>query len=155
MSMIFPFWSVALVPQNLAPQRHCVAPRAASGAPQMIFGLGGKQEEVRDITLDRPQEVLVATPEPGYENPAKVQLSEVELAERKTKLEALSAKWSKRQQQLEWDAELNVGWVFKAETINGRLAMFFLLTGLITEYYTGESIPQQTLTMLQTLGFVD
>ena len=89
----------------------------------------------------------MATPEPGYENPAKVQLSEVELAERKTKLEALSAKWSKRQQQLEWDAELNVGWVFKAETINGRLAMFFLLTGLITEYYTGESIPQQTLTM--------
>ena len=44
---------------------------------------------------------------------------------------------------------------FKAETVNGRLAMFFLLVGLITEYFTGESLPQQTLTMLRTLGVVD
>jgi len=97
----------------------------------------------------------LATPEEGYENPGKMVVNEIEIAERTAKLDALAAKWRRRQEQLEWDQGLNVGWVFKAETINGRLAMFFLIVGLITEYYTGESIPQQTLTMFRTLGIID
>ena len=30
--------------------------------------------------------------------------------------------------------------------------MFFIIVGLVTEYYTGQSLPQQCGTMLQTLG---
>ena len=32
--------------------------------------------------------------------------------------------------------------------------MFFIVTGLITEYYTGQSMPDQVYTMLQTLAIV-
>eukprot|EP00320_Phaeocystis_rex_P019879 CAMPEP_0119087622 /NCGR_PEP_ID=MMETSP1178-20130426/142375_1 /TAXON_ID=33656 /ORGANISM="unid sp, Strain CCMP2000" /LENGTH=158 /DNA_ID=CAMNT_0007070847 /DNA_START=24 /DNA_END=500 /DNA_ORIENTATION=+ len=145
----------ALVPGAVSLQRQHTLPRAA---PQMLFNLG-EDKEVKDLVIeDRPMAVVdpsLATPEPGYENPGKIEVSEFEMAERSAKLDALAAKWRKRQEQLEWDAGLNVGWVFKAETINGRLAMFFLIVGLITEYYTGESIPQQTLTMFRTLGIVD
>ena len=41
-----------------------------------------------------------------------------------------------------------------SEIINGRTAMFFLVTGLVTEYYTGQSMPDQVYTMLQTLSIV-
>ena len=124
----------------------------------MLFNLGG-DKEVKDLVIeDRPMAVVdesLATPEPGYANPGKMEVNELEMVERSAKLDALAAKWRNRQEQLEWDEGLNVGWVFKAETVNGRLAMFFLLVGLITEYFTGESLPQQTLTMLRTLGVVD
>jgi hypothetical protein len=33
--------------------------------------------------------------------------------------------------------------------------MFFLLVGLVTEYYTGQSMPDQVYTMLQTLSIVE
>eukprot|EP00967_Tisochrysis_lutea_P021884 scaffold24896_cov32-Tisochrysis_lutea.AAC.2 len=85
----------------------------------------------------------------------RMQLSEMELAEQAAKLDALSAKWSKRQQQMEEEQAGQIGWVKAAEATNGRFAMFFLPVGLITEYYTGESLPQQVYTLLQTLGFVE
>ena len=145
----------ALVPRAVPSQRQHALPRAA---PQMLFNLGG-DKEVKDLVIeDRPLGIVdasLATPEPGYDNPGKMEVNEIEMVERSAKLDALSAKWRKRQEQLEWDQGLNVGWVFKAETVNGRLGMFFLIVGLITEYYTGESLPQQTLTMFRTLGIVD
>ena len=82
-------------------------------------------------------------------------MSEMELAEQSAKLDALSAKWRKRQEQAEYEDASRVGWVEASETINGRFAMFFLLVGLITEYYTGQSVPQQVYTLLQTLAIVD
>ena len=145
----------ALVPRAATVQRHQALPRAA---PQMLFNLGADKGAQDLVIEDRPAVVVdpsLATPEEGYENPGKMVVNEIEIAERTAKLDALAAKWRRRQEQLEWDQELNVGWVFKAETINGRLAMFFLIVGLITEYYTGESIPQQTLTMFRTLGIID
>ena len=33
--------------------------------------------------------------------------------------------------------------------------MFFIIVGLVTEYYTGQSLPQQVYTMLQTLAIVE
>jgi hypothetical protein len=33
--------------------------------------------------------------------------------------------------------------------------MFFILVGLITEYYTGQSVPQQVYTLLQNLAIVE
>ena len=88
-------------------------------------------------------------------NPAMYVMSEVELAEQSSKMDALAAKWRKRQQQAEVIEAQQVGWCPNAERINGRFAMFFLVTGLITEYYTGESMPQQVYTMLQTLAIVE
>jgi hypothetical protein len=82
-------------------------------------------------------------------------MSEMELAEQSAKLDALAAKWSRRQQMKEAEDAGQIGWVKAAEATNGRFAMFFLPVGLITEYYTGESVPQQVYTLLQTLGFVE
>eukprot|EP00964_Phaeocystis_antarctica_P145646 scaffold111756_cov90-Phaeocystis_antarctica.AAC.4 len=136
-------------------QRQHAVPRAS---PQMLFNLG-TDDEVKDVVIqDRPNAMIdpsQTTPEPGYDNPGKMEVNEIEMVERTAKLDALAAKWRKRQEQLEWDQGLNVGWVFKAEVTNGRLGMFFLIVGLITEYYTGESLPQQTLTMFRTLGVID
>uniref|UniRef100_A0A0G4FPC2 Uncharacterized protein n=1 Tax=Chromera velia CCMP2878 TaxID=1169474 RepID=A0A0G4FPC2_9ALVE len=47
-----------------------------------------------------------------------------------------------------------VGWAPIPELINGRLAMFFFATGLLTELWTGESIPSQIRTMLEITGLV-
>lgn len=145
----------ALVPRAALMQRQHAVPRAS---PQMLFNLGA-DDEVKDVVIaDRPNAMIdpsQTSPEPGYDNPGKMEVNEIEMVERTAKLDALAAKWRKRQEQLEWDQGLNVGWVGKAEVTNGRLGMFFLIVGLITEYYTGESLPQQTLTMFRTLGVID
>ena len=81
-------------------------------------------------------------------------LSEAELAEQAAKLDALSAKWKRRREENEYVETLRSGWGPSPEIINGRAAMFFIVVGLVTEYYTGQSLPQQVQTMLQTLGFI-
>ena len=145
--------SAALVPQAYrAPVRQVA--RAPAAAPQMLFGLG-KDAPVEEIVVERSAEPTFIEPEAGYANPGKATYSEMELAEQSAKMDALAAKWRKRQEKVEYDEARITGFVGKAETINGRLAMFFLLTGLATEYYTGESIPGQVVIMLQTLGIVD
>jgi hypothetical protein len=48
-----------------------------------------------------------------------------------------------------------LGFCAQAETINGRFAMFFFVTGLATELFTGQSVPQQIDTMLQVVGFIN
>ena len=84
-----------------------------------------------------------------------LQNNELLQVERDAKLDALAKKWEKRQRKEEIFNAQTLGWCPNAETINGRMAMFFLITGLVTEYYTGESIPQQVYTLFQTLGFVE
>lgn len=144
--------SAALVPQAYrAPVRQVARPSAA--APQMLFNLG-KETEVEEIVVERSEPTYIE-PEPGYANPGKATYSEMELAEQSAKMDALAAKWRKREEQVEYDGARITGFVGKAETINGRLAMFFLLTGLATEYFTGESIPGQVLVMFETLGIID
>merc|ERR1711892_1286084 len=102
----------ALVPRAVMVQRQQALPRAA--APQMLFNLGG-DEEVKDLVIaDRPAAMVDAsqtTPEPGYDNPGKMEVNEIEMVERTAKLDALAAKWRA--------VMVNVGWVFKAETVNG------------------------------------
>ena len=46
------------------------------------------------------------------------------------------------------------GFSEQAEIVNGRTAMFFLVVGLLTELWTGQSIPDQIFTMLRVGGFV-
>ena len=42
-------------------------------------------------------------------------------------------------------------WSEQAEIINGRSAMFFIVVGLLTELWTGQSIPEQVVTMARFL----
>lgn len=82
-------------------------------------------------------------------------LSDVELAEQSAKLDALAAKWKKREEFGDYKDSMRSGFGPSPERINGRTAMFFIVVGLVTEYYTGQSLPQQVYTMLQTLSIVE
>ena len=84
-----------------------------------------------------------------------MELSDVELTEQQAKLDALAARWKKREDVEEFEDGLRSGWGPSPERINGRAAMFFIVVGLVTEYYTGQSLPQQVYTMLQTLSIVE
>jgi hypothetical protein len=86
--------------------------------------------------------------------PGKRVLSELELASQVTALGALEEKWRRERQAQEYNDARQVGWVPKAEIFNGRTAMFFLVTGLLTEYWTGISIPGQVEEMLRIAGVI-
>lgn len=86
--------------------------------------------------------------------PGKVVLNELELAAQVAALDKLEEKWRKQREIEEYEASTNVGFVEKAELINGRTAMFFLATGLLTEYWTGFSMPAQVEEMLRIGGFI-
>jgi hypothetical protein len=86
--------------------------------------------------------------------PGKVVLNELELAAQISALDQLESKWRKQREIREYDAGQNVGFVEKAEAINGRTAMFFLAVGLLTEYWTGFSMPDQVEEMLRVGGFI-
>mmetsp|Transcript_94358 Transcript_94358/g.272750 ORF Transcript_94358/g.272750 Transcript_94358/m.272750 type:complete len:166 (+) Transcript_94358:76-573(+) len=86
--------------------------------------------------------------------PGKVVLNEVDLAAQVTALNKLEEKWRKERQIQEYEESRTVGWVPEAELLNGRFAMFFLATGLLTEYWTGVSMPGQVEEMLRIGGFI-
>jgi hypothetical protein len=86
--------------------------------------------------------------------PGKRVLSELELASQVTALGALEEKWRRERQAEEYNDARQIGWVPKAEIFNGRTAMFFLVTGLLTEYWTGISIPGQVEEMLRIAGVI-
>ena len=54
----------------------------------------------------------------------------------------------------EYESERLTGFSEKAEILNGRFAMFFLVTGLLTELWTGETVPDQIAILGRTLGFI-
>jgi len=54
----------------------------------------------------------------------------------------------------EYEEKRLLGWSKQAETYNGRFAMFFLVVGLVTEYYTDVSFPGQIEEMLRVGGFI-
>jgi len=81
--------------------------------------------------------------------------SDMELAEQDAKLQALSDKWKNFEELSDYEDSKRSGFGPSPEIINGRTAMFFIVTGLITEYYTGQSMPQQVYTMLQTLSIIE
>ena len=86
--------------------------------------------------------------------PGKIVLNELELAEQVTALTKLEETWRKQTLVEEYEASQQVGFVEGAELANGRFAMFFIVTGLLTEYWTGYSLPQQVEEMLRVLGFI-
>jgi len=86
--------------------------------------------------------------------PGKIVLNEVQLAGQVTALSKLEDKWKQERLQKEYEEARILGWTGQAETYNGRFAMFFLVVGLLTEYWTGISIPGQIEEMLRVGGFI-
>ena len=86
--------------------------------------------------------------------PGKIVLDEITLAKQVTALNQLEEKWRKERLQSEYEESKNVGFVENAELANGRTAMFFLATGLLTELWTGVTIPGQVEEMLRIGGFI-
>jgi len=86
--------------------------------------------------------------------PGKVVLNDVELAAQVTSLGKLEEKWRKERLARDYDDARILGWTEMAETYNGRFAMFFLVVGLLTEYWTGVTIPGQIEEMARVGGFI-
>jgi hypothetical protein len=86
--------------------------------------------------------------------PGKTVLNEIDLAKQVTALTALEETWRKKRAFEKYEAERKVGWTAQAEILNGRSAMFFLVTGLLTELWTGISMPGQVEEMLRIGGFL-
>ena len=86
--------------------------------------------------------------------PGKIVLSDLEIAEQVTAMSKLEEQFRKDRLQVEYDDARILGWTGQAETFNGRSAMFFLVVGLLTEYWTGITFPGQVEEMLRVGGFI-
>lgn len=86
--------------------------------------------------------------------PGRIVLNEIELAAQATALAKIEESARKLRLQEEYDDARILGWTGQAETFNGRFAMFFLVVGLLTEYWTGITIPGQIEEMLRVGGFI-
>lgn len=87
--------------------------------------------------------------------PGKTVMNEIDLAKQVTALNQLEEKWRKDRAYSEYEENAFLGWTKQAETYNGRFAMFFLVVGLLTEYWTGVTFPGQIEEMLRVGGFID
>jgi len=86
--------------------------------------------------------------------PGKMVLNEVDLAAQVTELSKIEERFRKVRQAEEYEDARIIGWVPMAETYNGRFAMFFLVVGLLTELWTGITIPGQIEEMARVGGFI-
>lgn len=86
--------------------------------------------------------------------PGKIVVNEIDLATQVTALNKLEEKWKRQRMQEEYDQERLLGWTEQAEMYNGRFAMFFLVVGLLTEYWTGINFPGQVEEMLRVAGVI-
>lgn len=86
--------------------------------------------------------------------PGKMVVSELELAAQNTELTKIEERFRKERLRNEYDQARILGWTDRAETFNGRFAMFFLSVGLLTELWTGVTIPGQIEEMLRIGGFI-
>eukprot|EP00816_Leptocylindrus_hargravesii_P003618 CAMPEP_0196814634 /NCGR_PEP_ID=MMETSP1362-20130617/44597_1 /TAXON_ID=163516 /ORGANISM="Leptocylindrus danicus, Strain CCMP1856" /LENGTH=160 /DNA_ID=CAMNT_0042191315 /DNA_START=77 /DNA_END=559 /DNA_ORIENTATION=- len=87
--------------------------------------------------------------------PGKIVMNEIDLAKQVSALNQLEEKWRKERVYQEYEDKALLGWTPQAEMYNGRFAMFFLVVGLLTEYWTGVTIPGQIEEMLRVGGFID
>mmetsp|Transcript_2252 Transcript_2252/g.3413 ORF Transcript_2252/g.3413 Transcript_2252/m.3413 type:complete len:167 (-) Transcript_2252:385-885(-) len=86
--------------------------------------------------------------------PGKIALSDLEIAAQGTALSKIEEAFRKERLQQDYDDARILGWTTMSETYNGRFAMFFLSVGLLTEYWTGITIPGQIEEMLRVGGFI-
>ena len=95
-----------------------------------------------------------APPAPVSTAPGKQVIDDITLAKQSTALDKLAASWDRRKEFRSWEASRMTGFSEEAEIINGRTAMFFLVVGLLAEFWTGQSIPDQIFTMLRVGSFI-
>mmetsp|Transcript_9501 Transcript_9501/g.17875 ORF Transcript_9501/g.17875 Transcript_9501/m.17875 type:complete len:169 (+) Transcript_9501:232-738(+) len=86
--------------------------------------------------------------------PGKMVVNEIDIAAQNAALTAIEEKYRKIRLEKEYEDARILGWTSQAETFNGRFAMFFLAVGLLTEYWTGVTIPGQIEEMLRVGGFI-
>ena len=84
--------------------------------------------------------------------PGKIKLAENEIIEREKKLKSLAEAWKRERIIKEEAYNQFLGFTKNSEILNGRLAMFFLTTGLLTEVWTKETMIDQIDTMLRIVG---
>merc|ERR1711998_585217 len=77
-----------------------------------------------------------------------------ELIEREKKLKSLAEVWKRERIVEEESSSQLFGFTKNSEVLTGRLAMFFLITGLLTEIWTKQTITGQIDTMLRIIGLV-
>ena len=86
--------------------------------------------------------------------PGKLVVNEIDLAAQVTELTKIEEKYRKIRKEKEYEEARIIGFVPMAETYNSRFAMFFLTVGLLTEYWTGITIPGQIEEMARVGGFI-
>mmetsp|Transcript_20340 Transcript_20340/g.42620 ORF Transcript_20340/g.42620 Transcript_20340/m.42620 type:complete len:168 (-) Transcript_20340:79-582(-) len=96
----------------------------------------------------------MVAPEERPPNPL-LPLNDIELAAQRTALTKLEEQWRREREDEEYEAARLLGWTKQAEMYNGRFAMFFLVVGLLTEYWTGVTFPGQIEEMLRVGGFIE
>jgi hypothetical protein len=90
----------------------------------------------------------------NFQIPGKIIVPKNIIKENETKLKALSEKWKIERITKEELDKKTFGFTKNSEILNGRMAMFFFVTGLLTEFWTGQTIPGQIETLLRTLGII-
>ena len=81
-------------------------------------------------------------------------LSNIELAAQVADLRKLKEMWRKEQVMIEYKDARILGQTGMAEMYNSRYAMFFLVVGLLTKYWTGVTTPGQVEEMLRIDRFI-
>ncbi|AAK39901.1 high light inducible protein (nucleomorph) [Guillardia theta] len=87
--------------------------------------------------------------------PGKIVLSKEEISNREKKLKILAEKWKNERLEKEILENKIFGFSKYSEIINGRIAMFFITTGLLTELWTKQSLISQIEIMLRVLGIIN
>lgn len=83
----------------------------------------------------------------------KIISSEI-IKQREIKLKNLAEKWKFERLEKEALKNKNFGFTKNSEILNGRMAMFFLLTGILTEIWASQTIPEQIETMVRIFGII-
>jgi len=106
-------------------------------------------EESKNIEIVGKKELQVS-----YQIPGKIQLSENEIKQREQQLKILADNWKNQRMNEEESSKELLGFTKSSEIINGRLAMFFLTTGILTEIWTKQTMIDQIDTILRIAGLV-
>jgi len=88
-------------------------------------------------------------------NPGKIILSGEILIQREKDLKLLADSWKKERLEREITENKMFGFSKYSELINGRVAMFFIMTGMLTEIWTKQSFLSQIEIMFRVLGIIN
>jgi hypothetical protein len=90
----------------------------------------------------------------NYVVPGKIKIGENEIIQREKKLKSLAENWKKERIIEEESSNKLFGFTRNSEVLNGRLAMFFLTTGILTEIWTNQTMIGQIDTILRITGLL-